>query len=54
VLQLQVTANVVPTSLALFTLMMEMIRSSETPVLARATRRRIPEDAFFIATAVET
>jgi hypothetical protein len=32
VLQLLVTANVVPSSLILFTLMMETIRSSETSV----------------------
>jgi hypothetical protein len=31
----------------LFTLMMEAIRSSGTPILARATRRQIPEDDIF-------
>jgi hypothetical protein len=29
-----------------FTLMMEAIRSAETSVLARPTRRHIPEDGF--------
>jgi hypothetical protein len=43
VLQLLAAANVVPSSLILFTLTMEAIRSSETSVLARATRRHIPE-----------
>jgi hypothetical protein len=37
VLQLLVSSNVVPSSLILFTLMMETIRSSETSVLTRAT-----------------
>jgi hypothetical protein len=44
VLELLVTANVVPSSLILLTLMMEAIRSFETLVLTRATRRHIPED----------
>jgi hypothetical protein len=38
------TVNVVPSSLILFALIMEMIRSSETPVLSRVIRRHIPED----------
>jgi hypothetical protein len=38
------TANVVPSSLILFNPMMEAIRSSETSVLTRPTRRHIPED----------
>jgi hypothetical protein len=42
VIQLLVTANVVPRSLILFILMMEAIRSSETSVLTIATRRHIP------------
>jgi hypothetical protein len=41
VLQLLVTANVVPSSTIVVTLMMEAIHSSETSVLTRATRRYI-------------
>jgi hypothetical protein len=41
-----ITANVVPSSLILVILIMEAIRSSETSVLARATRRNIPEDSI--------
>jgi hypothetical protein len=39
-----VTANVVPSSLILVTLMMEVILSSETSVLTGPTMSHIPED----------
>jgi hypothetical protein len=46
VLRLLVTANVVPSSPNLFILMREAIRSSETSVLTRVTRRNSPEDGI--------
>jgi hypothetical protein len=46
VLQLLVTANVVPSSLIAVTLIMEAILSSETPVLTRAARRHIQKDGI--------
>jgi hypothetical protein len=44
VLQLLVTAHVVPSSRILFALMIGAISSSETSVLIRTTRSNIPED----------
>jgi hypothetical protein len=50
---LLVTANVVPSSLILSTLMMEAIRPCETSVFTRATRHH-PRRRHFSVTAVET
>jgi hypothetical protein len=47
-LQFAVSANVAPSYLILFTLKVEALHSSGTSVLTRATRRHIPEMAFFI------
>jgi hypothetical protein len=43
---LLVTANVVPSSPIFVALLMEAIRSSESPVLKKATRHHIPEDGI--------
>jgi hypothetical protein len=52
--RLLVIANVVPSSPILVTLIMEELRSYETSVLTRGTRRNISEDGIFIVTAVKT
>jgi hypothetical protein len=46
VLRLLVTANAIPSSPSIVTLMMEALRSSETSTPTRTTLRNIPEDVI--------
>jgi hypothetical protein len=52
--RLLVTANVVPSSPILVTLMMEALSSYETSVLTRATRRKFQEDVILHSHSCET
>jgi hypothetical protein len=53
-LELLVTSNLVPSSLLLSTLIMEAIRSSESPFLQEPHGVTSQKAAFFIVTAMRT
>jgi hypothetical protein len=53
ILQLLITANIVPSSLILFTLMMEAIHSSETSILTGATQHHSQEDGILHCYSVD-